>query len=315
MIEAFIKIRLKQFYRGFIGIGLFRFLFLILLAGYLFVFVFMLTATQQSALYIAGITALIVLFIQTKRKDKLFLKTNFNRYQFIYLVDYIVFTSIVITFLMIHMQWIPLSILLSAICLITQVDIKVKQRSLNTRLQLMIPSECFEWKAGVRQTFFILVPIWIIGFCTSFFIASVPIVLFVLGIIPILFYEQGEPYQMIVSYEMGTNRFLMHKIKMQFILFSILSLPLMIAFIVFHYEIGYIPIVEYFIFVSIHTYLILTKYAFYEPNSKSQAATTYGAIGAVSGIIPIFLPVVWLLSVRFFLKSRKNLNIYLNDFN
>jgi hypothetical protein len=61
--------------------------------------------------------------------------------------------------------------------------------------------------------------------------------------------------------------------------------------------------------------LILTKYAFYEPNNKSQAAVAFGAIGALGGIIPVFLPVVWVLSVRFFFKSRENLKIYLNDFN
>jgi hypothetical protein len=315
MVQAFIKIRLTQLFRGIIGIGIFRIIFLILLFGYLMTFVFLLTENQTNALYVVGTISLLTLWIQTKRKDKVFLKTNFEKYKLIYFAEYLALSFIAIIFLTIHLQWIPLLILLATFSLIIQLDIKMKQRSLNTKLQRMIPSECFEWKAGVRKTIFILIPVWLIGFFTSFLTGSVPIVMFILGIIPLSFYETGESYQMIIVYEKGTNSFLFYKIKMQILLFSIITIPLITAFVVFHYEIWYIPIAEYFIFISIHTYSILTKYAFYEPNNKSQAAVAFGTIGALGGIIPVFLPVVWLLSIRFFLKSRENLKLYLNDFN
>lgn len=315
MVEAFIKIRLIQLFRGIIGIGIFRIIFLILLFGYLMLFVFKLTEDQTNALYVVGVISLLTLWIQINRKDKVFLKTNFKKYKLINLAEYAALSFIPIIFLTIHLQWIPLLILLAAFCLIIQLDIKMKQRSLNTKLQRMIPAECFEWKAGVRKTIFILVPVWLIGFFTSFLIGSVPVVMFILGILFFSFYETGESYQMIIAYEKDMNRFLFQKIKIHILLYSVVSLPLIAAFIVFHYEIWYIPIAEYLIFISVHTYLILTKYAFYEPNNKSQAAVAFGAIGALGGIIPVFLPVVWVLSVRFFFKSRENLKIYLNDFN
>jgi hypothetical protein len=315
MIEAFVKIRIKQFYRGLIGIGLFRVIFLIGLLGFVLFISFIETSTYPDAFYVVGVTALIILMVQMNRQDKSFLKTNFNNYTLICFAEYLILSSIIIAFLIFHIQWIPLLVLISVLYLITLLDLKLKQSNLNTRLQQVIPSECFEWKGGVRQTFFILVPLWIIGLCTSYFIPSVPIVLFILGILPLSFYEKGEPYQMIVVYEMGTNQFLFHKIKMQLLLFSILTLPLIAAFMVFHHEMWYIPIVEYFIFISLLIYLILTKYAFYEPNSKSPSAQVFGAIGALGGIIPVFLPVVWLLSIRFFFKSKENLNVYLNDYN
>jgi len=315
MIKAFIKIRSKQLLRGVMGIGIFRTIFLVLLFGYLLIFVFVLTGNQTNALYVVGAISFLTLWIQTKRKDKVFLKTNFDKYKRVYLAEYVALFSIPIIFLAIHLQWIPLLLLAAAFCLIIQLDIKIKQRSLNTKLQAMIPAECFEWKAGVRQTFFILIPVWLIGFFTSFLTGSVPIVIFILGIIPFSFYETGESFQMIISYEKSTNQFLFRKIEMQILLYSVLSLPLIAAFMIFHSELWYIPLVEYFIFISVHTYLILTKYAFYEPNSKSQAAVVFGTIGAIGGIIPVFLPVVWALSVRFYFKSRENLKIYLNDFN
>lgn len=315
MIETFVKIRLKQFYRGLSGIGLIRIIFLVGLVGFIAFVLFIETSKSPDSYYVACITSLILLMVQTKRQDKPFLKTNFDNYRLICLTEYLILASIIIAFLIFHFQWIPLLLLISAIYLIIHLDLKSKQRNQNTKLQQFIPSECFEWKGGVRQILFFLIPLWIIGLCTSFFIGSVPIVLFILGIIPFSFYEKGEPYQMILAYEMGTNQFLFHKIKMQISLFSILSSPLILAFLIFHHEMWYIPIIEYFIFISLYIYLILTKYAFYEPNSKSPSAQIFGAIGAFGGIIPVFLPVIWLLSIRFFFKSKENLNFYLNDYN
>ena len=315
MIEAFVKIRLKQFYRGMTGIGLIRIIFLLGLLAFIVFVLFIETSKAPDSYYVTGITSLILFMVQAKRQDKSFLKANFDRYKRICFVEYLILASIPLAFLIFHFQWIPLLLLISAIYLIIHLDLKSKQRNLNSRLQRLIPAKCFEWKGGVRQTLFILIPIWMIGIGTSFSIGSVPVVLFILGVIPFSFYEKGEPYQMIIAYEMGTSQFLFHKIKMQIAMFSILSIPIIAAFLVFHPEIWYIPVIEYFIFISLYIYLILTKYAFYESNCKSTSAQIFGIIGAISGIIPVFLPVVWLLSIRFFFKSKENLNIYLNDYN
>lgn len=315
MIKAFIKIRVKQFYRGLNDIGWFRIVFLIGLVVFIGFMAFVMTSTDQNAFYVSGLMSLIVLLIHTKRPDKIFLKTNFTYYKLIYIVEYLMLSSIIITFLIVHFQWGPILFLVLAISLIVHVDLKFRQRNLNSRLQQLIPSESFEWKSGVRQTFYLLILLWVIGICTSFFIGSVPIVLFILGIIPFSFYEKGEPYQMIVAYEMGTTKFLLHKIKMQIGLFTIMALPLIAAFLVFHIDKWYIPLVEYFVFISLYIYLILAKYAFYEPNSKSSAAQVFSAIGAFCGMVPVLLPLVWLLSIRFYFNSKENLNIYLNDYN
>ncbi len=120
---------------------------------------------------------------------------------------------------------------------------------------------------------------------------------------------------MIIAFEKSANNFLWFKVKMQVILFSVITLPLIVAFVILHFEQWYIPVVEYFIFIFLHIYIIMTKYAFYEPNSKSPVTATLGAIGAVFSMIPIFLPVVWLLSIWFYFKSLTKLKIYLDDFN
>jgi len=315
MIHAILKIRLKQLYRGSIGIGLIRILFVIALLTFIVLVLFNATSKYPESLFVSGITSLVLFLMHSSRPDKPFLKTNFEFHQLIFLVEYLLGSSIVIAFLMFHFQWIPLFILLSAILLIIHFDIKTKNRSQNSGLQRLIPSACFEWKSGVRRSFYMIIPIWTIGLLTSFFVGSVPVTLFILGVIPLSFYEKGEPYQMIIAFEKGTNQFLWHKIKMQILLYSVLSLPLIVAFLVFHHKLWYIAVIEYLIFSSLFVFLILTKYAFYEPNSKSSSAQIFGAIGTLAGIIPLFLPLVWIMSIRFYFKSKENLNFYLNDFN
>jgi len=315
MIDAVIRIRLKQVCRGLIGIGLIRIIFLAGLFVFILFYLFLQTSTYPNSFYVTGVTLLIALLVQTKRQDKVFLQASFYHYRLVCYAEYLLITLPVTVLMVYHAQWISVLILLPVLYCITCLDFKPKQRTLNTRIQQWIPSACFEWKGGIRKTLLILLPLWIAGLCTPFTLWTVPIVLFIIGIIPFSFYEQGEPYQMITAFEMGTKRFLFHKISMLILLYSVLAIPLMVAFLAFHYEHWYIPVAEYFIFLSLYIYLITTKYAFYEPNIKSPAAQTFQAIGALGGLIPVFLPVVWLLTIRFYFRSKETLNLYLNDYN
>lgn len=205
--------------------------------------------------------------------------------------------------------------IITFILLIINADFKIKQKSLNSTIQRLIPSGSYEWKAGMRKSLIVVTITWILGLLTSFFIGSVPAVIFILGILSWDFYEKCEPLEMILSFELGADSFLIQKIKNQVIIYSIFVVPLIMMFTVFHYEYWYIPVIEYFLFITSHIYLILTKYAFYQTNNQPAGAQVFGTIGIMCIIIPIFIPVVWLLSIRFYNKSKENLNFYLNDFN
>jgi len=314
MIKALLIIRLKQFYRGIIGIGLIRIIFLIGLIGFFGLFLYTKTSDKSTSQLVSiGLLSLITA-IQLRRGDKLFLKSHFSNYKLLILAEYVVISFPIFLLLVIHRQWGSLLYFLSLL-LIVHFDLKPRYYSLNTKLQTFIPSDSFEWIAGIRKQLFIIMPIWIISAGTSFFIGSVPIAIFILGISIFSFYEKGEPYQMILSYEINAKKFLFLKAKRQIQFFSILTIPLIGLFLVFNFNRWYIPITEYLIFCFIHIYVIMTKYAFYEPNKKSPAAQTIGGIGVLGGIIPIFLPVVWVLTIWFYIKSINNLNYYLDDYN
>ncbi|MCC9169145.1 hypothetical protein [Pontibacter harenae] len=314
IIIGLIKIRFTQFYRSAAEIGLVRMLLLSTLLSF-FIFILLMQATSGVSMsYAVGAVLVIVTLIHLQRQDKLFLRTNFRQYRLVCMAEYLLLSVPLVAFLLCHFQWLLTLVLLLLLGAIVNFEIKPNQRSLNTKIQHLIPGECFEWKAGVRKYLFLITILWVLGLSTSFFVASVPIVISILGVLPLAFYEKSEPYQMITVFERSASKLLIRKVKWQVLFFSVLSVPLIAVFMIFHHDRWYVPTAEYFIFISLHTYLILTKYAFYEPNSKSSAVQVLGTLGALGVIIPVFLPVVWLLSIRFYYKSRQNLHFYLNDY-
>ncbi|MFV0591693.1 MAG: hypothetical protein ACK5M7_09930 [Draconibacterium sp.] len=314
MIRALLKIRLKQIYRGIMGIGLIRFIFLVGLVGFLGFALYVKSTDKATSQYLSTGFLLLIMFVHFKREDILFLRSHFSNYKTLVLAEYIILAIPLVCCFLIHKQWIAISELLGLL-IIVNLDLKARHSNLNTKLQELIPSDAFEWKAGVRKHFFVIVPIWIIAALTSFFVGSIPIAIFILGITILSFFEKCEPYQILLSLELNVTKFLMLKVKRLLQLFSIIVIPLLVLFIIFNPYNWYIPVAEYFIFCSLLVYAIMTKYAFYEPNVKSSVAQIYVAIGALGGIIPVFLPVMWLLTILFYLKSVNNLNFYLDDYN
>ncbi len=315
MIKAFLKIRFKQLLRALIGIGVFR-LFVLLAILFLIIMGLSLQVSKEPNVFIvSGLYLFIILTVHLKREDKLFLKTHIDHFRLLYFIEYLILSVPFIIMLIVYSQWIIALAYIPFLFVIPYINIKTKYVNYNTKLQKLIPDNCFEWKGGVRKNLLLLSLIWIVGFSTSFFIGSVPIVLFILGLFPLSFYEKGESLQMLMAWEMRTKSFLLIKIKNQILLFSALSIPLIIAFVLFHPGRWYIPVAEFILLLSFQIYIIVLKYAFYKPNMKSGGAQMFSAFGAISIFMPFFIPVVWILTVWFWFKSLKTLNFYFDDYN
>lgn len=314
MFKSLINIRLKQIYRSLNKVGILRLLVIVVLISFLGAFLYVKSLDITGSWIDFAIGLFGVSLVHFNRTDMRFLKSITQNYRFILFVEYLLIASPVLFFLFIHLQWIPGLILLAFLVTVPGAELK-QRRTLNTKIQRLIPAKCLEWKSGVRKHFLVLIPVWILGFTTSFFIGSVPIALFVIGFITMSFYESGESYPMLIAFEMAPTRFISLKIKLHLALFSALAFPLIAAFCLFHIDNWYIPVIIYLIFISLSIYWIILKYAFYEPNSKLPVGQILGAIGILGALIPFILPVVWIFSVLYYFKSEENLNIYLHDYN
>lgn len=296
------------------GLGIFRFVFLLaILTGAFLALLSLLLKSDQMQFAIGGFL-LFIFTLQAHRKDKTFLKINFHKHKTILRIEYYLL-SIPIAALLIYLQnRVLLVVLLTGIYFIPFYNLKIQYKTLNTKLQKIIPEKAFEWKAGVRRNLFIIIPVWIAGILFSYFQGAVPLALLVLGIFPLKFFETGESLPMLLSSEQPPGKFLITKFRIHLLIFSILCFPLITAFLVLHPEIWYIVVVEFILIISLHFYFIILKYAWYQPGQKPGGVEAFSAMGVIGIIIPVFLPLVWLLTLWFYFKAISNLKLFLHDF-
>jgi hypothetical protein len=315
-IRAILLIRWKQTYRITLQLGIIR--LTVLLSSCLFVLaaVYAASGKMPDAAAISGIWTFLIVLIHAKRPDKNFLHINLYSNKLICSVEYIILSIPLVICLWLQQQG------LLSICLVftilgagfIKIDLKRRPKTLNTCLQQYIPSGMYEWKAGVRQSFFPLIIVWVLGLSTSFFVASIPVAMLIIGLLISDFYKANESWQILLSCQKNAVKILYYKIKQHFIVYTIIHLPFFILFLIFHFELWYIPVIEFIILLSIHIFCILLKYAFYSPD-RSAINPFFHLTGLLIGLIPFTTPLLYLFSGYLFMKARTNLYPYLNDYN
>jgi len=314
MIKSILKLRLKQIFRAVSEIGLFRIIVLFAIVSIIFFALFTELANTKNIYYVSGIYFLLVFFIHIKRQDIHFLKIYFEKYKTIQFFEYLIISLPLIVGLAIY-NYLIIPIYLFALLITVHIEINIEKSSRNSKIQRLIPNPSFEWKAGLRKNLLSISALWLIGLTTSFFIGSVPIAILIFAIFQISFFEKGEDLQMLLALEMSSKKFIFEKIKMQILLFSALVVPLILAFLIFHSEMWYIILTEYFLLISLQIFFVILKYAFFKPGEKSAGMQMYSNFGIISIFFFVFLPIVWILTAYFYFKSVKKLNFYLNDYN
>jgi len=305
----------KQLARMASEIGLFRILFLIGLFAYLLYIAYVKLQHPSNYSIISGIFIVLLLSIHTKRKDGVFLKIYTPHPQLIIISEYMLLFLPLLIIMLYFQIWLYILSVSAIILILPFLNLKTRKRSINTWFQKIIQDDNFEWKAGIRKNIFVLGGVWIAAFLTSFFIGSIPIALFVLGIIIMSFYENNESLAILISPELNPKAFLKRKIKQHLWAYLLFNTPLLLVFIAFHHQYYYIPILEMLIFSILIVYNILLKYAFYRPNEKSGNTQIFSTIGSISIIVPFVIIIVFVLMIKFFFQAINNLKSYLNDFN
>jgi hypothetical protein len=204
----------------------------------------------------------------------------------------------------------------AGILLISTVDCNtsIRRKVFNTNLQKLIPVDLYEWKAGVRRHLIILLIVYGLGACFSWFVAAIPIAMVIIGLIISDFFVANESWQMLLSYGKNAKKMLLHKMKRHFFLYAISSLPLVILFVIFHHDLWYIPIIEFIALLSIHIYMITAKFAHYGIDGNSSISPILQLIGVFLGLLLVTVPFLLLFSALFFQKSCTNLKTILHDF-
>ncbi len=314
VIKSIIKLRIIQTYRAIAEIGIFRILILLTILFIAFFYLFSELSNTNNKYYISVGYFVIIFFIHIKRLDTVFLKIYLKKYKTIQFIEYIIISIPLIIGLLIN-SYVLIPFYVFAIIVVVHIEINIKKSNRNTKIQRLIPYHSFEWKAGVRKNLFPIYTLWILGLTTSFFIGTVPIVILILAIFQISFLEKCEDLQIILAFEKSSTKFISFKIKNQILLFFALVFPLLLAFLIFHFDKWYIITIELIILLSLQVFFVILKYAFYKPGEKPVGMQMYSSFGVISIFMPAFIPVVWILTIYLYFKSLKKLNFYLNDYN
>ncbi|HLN53441.1 MAG TPA: hypothetical protein VK212_07005 [Lentimicrobium sp.] len=311
MINAILKIRVCQTRRILNDLGLGRVLFVVfMLAGLCYQLFITMNDKPQIG---TPICLLLILFLHLKRKDLHFLKSHIDNYKWVILVEYFILSIPVIIGLAYYNRLTYLVGYLGVLASIIQVRRQFRKFTLNSFIQNWIPDDAFEWKSGVRKSLIFMVPVWLTGIIASFWPGTVPAVMLVLGLFIIGFIQKNEPLQLVLVFEKSAGRLLWFKIKQQLLLLSIFFLPLMLLYFFMHPQYWYIAAAFYIIIAICLIYAILCKYAFYRPDIET-GNQVFMALGPASIFVSFLLPLILILSVRFYFKSINNLNQYLYDF-
>lgn len=249
------------------------------------------------------------------RPDYQFLRIYFIEYRWLCFAEYTVLSiPFLIAVLMSPNSYLTLCYLAFLLGL-TYLIKPFRRTSGKTKSLSFIPNSFFEWKSGLRKYFYPMLTIWLLGMLFSFQMGASIISIFLLGLISLGFYDNCEPLSILSASQLGQRAFLWTRIKGLLFASSLMYLPLLLLFFVFHPVHWFIPSIIALVVLSYQFYALTIKYAFYKPNTKSSKNTVLLSLGALVFVLPFILPAIWVLTVRLYFKSIKKLSFYLNDYN
>jgi hypothetical protein len=174
MIKAFLQIRVIQLKRIGDQLGLLHALLLIgMLSGCFFLFHY--AEKFSHAVYIVVIFQFFLLMLHLNRPDKDFLQTHFDQYNKLFFAEYSLLSMPFLAVLLFYGHFLLAAMVITGIAIILPLKIKLRQSTLNTLPQRLIPYQCFEWKSGFRRSLILIFPAWLLGMIFSFLIGSVPL--------------------------------------------------------------------------------------------------------------------------------------------
>jgi hypothetical protein len=179
-------------------------------------------------------------------------------------------------------------------------------------VQKLVPPSQFEWIAGLRSNFPILVILAIIMIILSpvklFAIAA----LFVFNVIILGFYSFFEPRIMLNPGQLSISKFLSSKVRFMIRAILITNLPILIVNSIFQ------PDVVWFNVFFLAGFLVMTvtgiyiKYAHYRPSDSLPLSFDYLVL-LVSVFVPFLLPLSFFILFSNLKKAKNNLSLYLDD--
>ncbi len=219
------RVHLKRYWRILGELGLFRSVFLIaiLLAGIAY------TSRPQLLTFQSIIIVLTLASVHLKRDDQTLLRNlQFNKPGF-FITQYALFTLPFTLFYAITLNIIPVTILALGIILLSYINHRFKRinfPSLKVSFSLL-PPQSWEWRTGLRRTWLLILSILVIAIMFHDEIVVSGLSIITISILVADFQSYHEQKQMIQALQWPIHEFLIKKLLLQSLFFTLLVVPVL----------------------------------------------------------------------------------------
>lgn len=187
--------------------------------------------------------------------------------------------------------------------------------SLNSPLYLaftrIVPSEQFEWIAGLRANFLILLVLLLLAIVLSPVKFFAIVVLFLLNSVILGFYRFNEPVVMLNPDGLEISQFLFRKIRFLQKAVLFINVPVLLVNCIFHPDVLWYGIGFIFSLFLLCSFTIYAKYANYEAN-QTQGTQIDALIPYFALLVPFLAPPSYYLSESYRSKAILKLNSFFN---
>ena len=260
------------------------------------------------ALGLAGVFLFLLYAYHNSRKDLNFITKYFNDPKTNICISYNLLTLPISSALLFQQHWILASGLHIGATLVVFIHIKSNVPKL-VFIQKWIPPSQFEWIAGLRSNFYILIPLFILVLFFSPVKFFGPVTLFLVNTTFLGFYRYFEPLVMLNPEGLEAQEFLDRKNNFLIKTILALNLPPLIINSVFNLDVAWFNICFLIGFALLASCTIHIKYADYKPNEE-QPFHIDSLIVFAAVLIPFFLPISYLLNRSYKKKALVNLTNY-----
>ena len=312
MLMTILRIRARQFMRILAEIGVVLFV-LLLVVLFPLVMGVLAQLSDMPPMWAVGIVLVLIFSIHLNRQDKDFVKLILQRPFLMFLMEYVVLILPIVVWLAYSRAVWALLALIVGVVVVACVPVTVRFRKREHPFWRFPKNftRHYEWMSGLRKSAVWMIPTYLLGAALSGFTAAIPVALMVLGFITLDFYMDCEPRIFLELYSRNARSFLRKKIIAHLWMFWLACLPLVILFLVFHYEYWYVLLVVMFVVSVLPILSITLKYASYQPNIRlTQNVFTMGLM-VVFLCTPFTQPVPLVMTVIYYRRALMNLKKYM----
>lgn len=312
MINSLLYIRSRQIKREADGLGLYLIIFIAiaLIFSYL---AFNQYNNSKQGWWLVILLSAICLSIHYYRKDKNFIYKQLEKPYLQIFAEYALLTLPFSISSIITKNWFCFPLILLILFSISFLKFQFKRKAVFTNLSSLIPASNFEWRSGIRKQYITFISIYLVALGFSWVRILPLFLLWFLTIMIASFFQENEPIHILREGNKNAKRFLSDKLKVNMMYLLILySLPIIINALFVH-EFLLITLMFIPVQIALLCFVISLKYATYKPQMNQLGNNIAFSIVAILSAMPYFLPIPVILSIVYFYKARKNLNIYLHD--